>query len=119
LTNDRSFSIFRVMSLFLPFLAAAQDGDVESLESMLAPDAVLYADGVPAPGPVAGRMVEAADEQFFHGPLELELATVEGRPGRLLRTLDGHVWEALSIDGADGLIRTVSVIRDPDALARL
>jgi RNA polymerase sigma-70 factor (ECF subfamily) len=107
------------MSLLLPFLAAAQDGDVESLESMLAPDAVLYADGVRAPGPVAGLMVEAADEQFFHGPLELELTTVDGRPGRLLRRPDGHVWEALSIEGADGLIRAVNVIRDPDALARL
>jgi RNA polymerase sigma-70 factor, ECF subfamily len=107
------------MSLLLSFLAAAQDGDVESLESMLAPDAVLYADGEPARGPVAGRVVEAADEQFFHGPLELELTTLDGRPGRLLRTPDGHVWEALSIDGADGLIRSVNVIRDPAALARL
>ena len=105
------------MTLLLPFLAAAQDGDAESVERMLAPDAVLSADGVPAPGPVAGFVVDAADEQFLHGPLELELATVDGRPGRLLRTPDGHVWEALSIDGADGLIRTVTVTRDPEALA--
>jgi RNA polymerase sigma-70 factor (ECF subfamily) len=107
------------MTLLLPFLAAAQDGDVESLESMLAPDAVLYEDGMPAPGPVADQVVEAADEQFFHGPLELELATVDGRPGRLLRLPDGRVWEALSIDGFRGRIRSVFVIRDPRALARL
>jgi RNA polymerase sigma-70 factor (ECF subfamily) len=107
------------MSLLLPFLAAAQDGDVESLESMLAPDAALYADGVREPGPIAGRLVEAVAEQFFHGPLELELATVGGKPGRLLRLPDGHVWEALSIDGADGLIRAVNVFRDPGALAGL
>jgi hypothetical protein len=107
------------MALLLPFLAAAQDGDVESLETMLAPDAVLYEDGVRAPGPIAGQVVDAADEQFFYGPLQLELATVEGRPGRLLRAPDGHVWEALSIDGADGLISSVHVVRDPERLARL
>jgi RNA polymerase sigma-70 factor (ECF subfamily) len=107
------------MALLLPFLAAAQDGDAESLQRMLAPDAVLYADGVEAHGPVADYMVDAADEQFFHGPLELELATVDGRPGRLLRLPDGRVWEALSIDGLDGRIQTVNVVRDPKALAHL
>lgn len=99
------------MTILLPFLAAAQDGDIETLETMLAPGAVLYANGVPASGPVAGRVVDAADEQFFHGPLELELATVDGRPGRLLRAPDGHVWEALSIDDAGGRIRAVHIDR--------
>jgi RNA polymerase sigma-70 factor (ECF subfamily) len=99
------------MSLLLPFLAAAQDGDVESLETMLAPDAVLYSNGVRDAGPVAGRLVDAADEQFFHGPLELELATVAGRPGRLLRAPDGHVWETLSIDAAGGRISAIHIDR--------
>jgi RNA polymerase sigma-70 factor (ECF subfamily) len=99
------------MTLLLPFLAAAQDGDVESLETMLAPDAVLYADGVRAPGPVADTIIDAADEQFFHGPLELELATVDGRPGRRLRTPDGRVWETLSIDHAGGRILAIHIER--------
>jgi RNA polymerase sigma-70 factor (ECF subfamily) len=107
------------MALLLPFLAAAQDGDADTLERMLAPDAVLYADGVEAPVPVADYVVEAADEQFFHGPLHLELATVDGRPGRLLRAPDGHVWESLSVEGADGRIEAVYVDRDPDRLAAL
>jgi RNA polymerase sigma-70 factor (ECF subfamily) len=107
------------MALLLPFLAAAHDGDAESLERMLAPNAVLYADGVEAPGPVADYMIDAADEQFFHGPLQLELATVDGRPGRLLRAPDGHVWEALSIDGADHRIQAIHIVRDRGTLAHL
>jgi hypothetical protein len=99
------------MSLLLPFLAAAQDGDLDTLESMLAPNAVLYANGIREAGPVAGRLVDAADEQFFHGPLELELATVDGRPARLLRAPDGHVWETLSIDDAGGRVSAIHIER--------
>jgi hypothetical protein len=99
------------MTPLLPFLAAAQDGDVETLESMLAPNAVLYANGVRSDDSVAGRLVDAADEQFLHGPLHLELATVDGRPGRLLRAPDGHVWETLSIDNVGGRIQAIHIDR--------
>jgi RNA polymerase sigma-70 factor (ECF subfamily) len=77
------------------FLAAAEDGDLEALEEMLAKDAVLYADG--------GGKVMAVQEPLFGAALiarfmaaiaqaarssarfESELVRVNGQPGRLVR----------------------------------
>jgi RNA polymerase sigma-70 factor (ECF subfamily) len=76
------------------FLAAAEEGDLEALEGLLAEDAVLYADG--------GGKVMAAIEPLFGGALiaryiaaitqlrhsfgefETRLVRVNGQPGRLL-----------------------------------
>jgi RNA polymerase sigma-70 factor (ECF subfamily) len=100
------------------FLCAAEDGDVDSLELMLTDDAVLYADGqaVAGPAPIARFIVESTGRD---GPCHVQLATVDGRPGRLLRGYTGDVVEALSVDDLDGRIRAVHVVRDPDTLARL
>jgi hypothetical protein len=49
----------------------------------------------------------------------VQLATVEGRPGRLLRGYAGNVVEALSVDDIDGRITTVRIVRDPADLAGL
>ena len=100
------------------FLCAAEDGDVDSLELMLAEDAVLYADGEPVAGaPSIARFI--ADAAGRDGPCQVQLATVDGRPGRLLRGYAGNVVEALSIDDIDGRITTVRIVRDPADLARL
>ena len=100
------------------FLCAAEDGDVDSLALMLTDDAVLYADGRPlaGPAPIAQFIVDAAGRD---GPCEVQIATVDGRPGRLLRGYAGDVVEALSIDDLDGRIQAVHVVRDPATLARL
>src|SRR4051812_4286821 len=76
------------------FLAAAEEGDLEALEELLAKDAVLYADG--------GGKVGAAQEPLFgaaliarfmavvtqaHTPsrnFEIRRVRVNGQPGRLL-----------------------------------
>jgi RNA polymerase sigma-70 factor, ECF subfamily len=76
------------------FLAAAEEGDLEDLEELLAKDAVLYADG--------GGKVMAAQEPLFGGALiarymagvaqvrrafgefETRLVRVNGQPGRVL-----------------------------------
>jgi hypothetical protein len=93
--------------LLVPFLCAAADGDVESLELMLDEDAVLYADEViVGAARIADFMAEDPGWAF-----DLELATIDGRPGRLLRGFDGTVRDALSIDGADGRIHAVYVVR--------
>ena len=100
------------------FLCAAEDGDIDSLELMLTDDAVLYADGrtLAGPAPIARFIVESAGRD---GPCHVQLATVDGRPGRLLRGYAGDVVEALSVDDLDGRIQAIHVVRDPDALAQL
>lgn len=111
------------------FLAAAEEGDLEGLEALLAEDAVWYSDG--------GGKVSAARKPLFgaariarvvasivrkqrrFGPLELQLVRVNGQPGRILRRPGGEVWDVLTIDVVDGRIQTVRVVRNPDKLTHV
>jgi len=77
------------------FLAAAEEGDVEALEELLAKDAVLYADGggkaIAAPEPLFGAvliarfMAAVGQVRRAFGDFETRLVRVNGQPGRLLR----------------------------------
>src|SRR5262245_7682119 len=77
------------------FLAAAEEGDLEALEEMLAADAVLYADGggkaLAAPEPLFGAsliarfMAGVAQVRRAFGEFETRLVHVNGQPGRVLR----------------------------------
>jgi RNA polymerase sigma-70 factor (ECF subfamily) len=77
------------------FLAAAEEGDLEALEEMLAEDAVLYADGggkaLAAPEPLCGAsliarfMAGVAQVRRAFGEFETRLVHVNGQPGRVLR----------------------------------
>jgi RNA polymerase sigma-70 factor, ECF subfamily len=77
------------------FLAAAEDGDLETLEALLAKDAVLYADSggkVMAPqeplfgAPLIARfMAGVAQVRRAVGGFETRLVRVNGQPGGLLR----------------------------------
>jgi RNA polymerase sigma-70 factor, ECF subfamily len=115
--------------LLARFLEAAEEGDVEGLERLLAEDAVFYSDG--------GGKVTAARRPLYgaariarvwaklvrkgrrRGPFELELVRVNGQPGRILRTADGGIWDVLTIDVADGRIQTVRIWRNPDKLVHV
>jgi RNA polymerase sigma-70 factor, ECF subfamily len=111
------------------FLAAAEDGDLDGLEALLAEDAVFYADGggkvaaarKPQVGAarVARVVAGVARKQRRNGPFELQLMRVNGQPGRIVRTADGRVWDVLSIDVVDGRIQAVRIVRNPDKLARV
>jgi RNA polymerase sigma-70 factor (ECF subfamily) len=74
------------------FLAAAEEGDMDALEELLAKDAVLYADGggkaMAAPEPLVGaaliaRFMAAAVRRALR-ELEIRPVRVNGQPGRLL-----------------------------------
>lgn len=111
------------------FLAASENGNVAELEQLLARDVVLYGDGGgvrPSPlqplrgaGPVATFLVEIAVKRQAVAPLDLELATVNGQPGRVLRTQDGQVWDVLTIDVHDGHVHAVRIIRNPSKTIHL
>ena len=72
------------------FLAAAEEGDLEALEELLATDAVLYADGggkvMAAPEPLVGAAVIARFmAAVAQARLESRRVRVNGQPGRLFR----------------------------------
>src|SRR3954447_2685518 len=77
------------------FLAAAEEGDLEALEELLAKDAVLYADGggkAMAPQQplfggvlIARFMARITRLQPALGALEARMVRVNGQPGRVLR----------------------------------
>jgi RNA polymerase sigma-70 factor (ECF subfamily) len=108
------------------FLAATEEGDLEALERLLAEHAVMYADGggkaTAARRPVRGGLrvarALAAIARKQRGA-EIELVTVNGRPGRILRAPDRAVLEVLAIDVADGRIQAVRIVRNPDKLRHL
>ena len=112
------------------FLAAARDGDVEGLEALLAEDAVFYSDGggkvsaarKPLSGAarIARALAKIATKAERHvGPFTTELVKVNGQPGRIWRTPDGHLFDVLTIDVVGGKIQTVRVIRNPDKLGHI
>jgi RNA polymerase sigma-70 factor (ECF subfamily) len=82
-------------ALFERFLAAAEEGDLEALEELLAKDAVLYADsGGKAMAPreplvgaalIARFMAAVAQVRPASGEFETRLVKVNGQPGRLQR----------------------------------
>ena len=76
------------------FLAAAEEGDLEALEELLAKDAVLYADsGGKAMAPqeplfgaaVIARFMAAVSQGRPAGELESRPVRVNGQPGRVVR----------------------------------
>ena len=116
-------------ALLARFVAAAEDGDLAALETMLAEDAVLYTDGGgkarAARKPVCGaariaRLISKTTRRNREtGMYTTEFATVNGQPGRLLRHRDGNVIDVLTIDIVDGRIRTLRIVRNPEKLAHL
>jgi len=111
------------------FFAATEEGDLESLEELLAEDVVLHGDGggkAPALAhPVHGRMRAArtlgawarVGERF--GGFELRPTEINGQPGALALTADGLVISAMVLDIADGRIQAVRGIVNPDKLRHL
>jgi len=112
------------------FIAAAEAGDLEALERILAKDAALYSDGggkaSAARKPIFGGarlarvfIAMARTMQHRHGPVSDQRVHIGGQPGCVRRTPDGEIFSVFSVDVVDGRIKTVWVMRNPDKLAHV
>jgi RNA polymerase sigma-70 factor (TIGR02957 family) len=111
------------------FFAAAEEGDLEGLEQLLAHDVVLRADGggkAPAfKQSIHGRVRAAktligglrASARF--GTFRARRALINGQPGALFADEDGNLGAVIALEFADGQIQTVSWIANPDKIRHL
>jgi RNA polymerase sigma-70 factor (TIGR02957 family) len=111
------------------FFAAAEKGDLEALEQVLAHDVVLHGDGggkAPAIArPVHGRarvartLIAGLRNAARIGGFSLRPEQLNGQPGALLLDGEGKVAGVIVLDLADGQIQGVNAIVNPDKLQHL
>ncbi|MFJ8822379.1 RNA polymerase sigma factor SigJ [Streptomyces sp. NPDC102467] len=109
------------------FLAAATEGDLDGLMSLLAPDVRLVGDsGGKSKAPL--RVIETADKvgRFLTGAagqgnaegFEFRTVEINGGPG-LLALSEGKVDAAFQLGISDGKVQYVYIVRNPDKLQSL
>jgi RNA polymerase sigma-70 factor (ECF subfamily) len=117
-------------ALFERFLAAAEEGDLEALEELLAKDAVLYADsGGKAMAPreplfgaalIARFIARVTQLRHARGGFEIRRVRVNGQPGRLLLGPGEERYgeaERLAVEKGLDLLKAGEV--DPEEFAAL
>ncbi len=110
------------------FFAAAEEGDLEGLEELLAHDVVLRGDGG-GKAPALARAVYGRARAARTLINNLRARTrfgitsrreeVNGRPGALFFDREGRLISVMSLDIADGQIQSVNSVVNPDKLQHL
>jgi RNA polymerase sigma-70 factor (ECF subfamily) len=111
------------------FFAAVEEGDLGGLERLLAADVELHGDGggkAPALArPVTGRSRAARTLVAWSklaarvGGISFEIVELNGHPGAITRAPDGGVLSTMSLEIADGQVRAIRGVVNPDKLAHL
>jgi RNA polymerase sigma-70 factor (TIGR02957 family) len=111
------------------FFAAAREGDLGALESLLAHDVVLHGDGGGKAPALArslhgrsrvARTLRAWARQGARMPgLVLRELEVNGQPGAIILDGEGRVFSVMSLDIVEGEIKSVRSIVNPDKLRHL
>ena len=111
------------------FFAAAEDGDLEALEALLAHDVVFRGDGG-GKAPAAARAVHGRTRVARlliaglrtagrFGGMTVRREEVNGQPGALFLDREGRLISVAILDIAEGQIQGVSAIANPDKLQHL
>ncbi|PJN39740.1 RNA polymerase subunit sigma-70 [Streptomyces sp. CB02959] len=110
------------------FFAAAAGGDMDALLGMLAPDVVFHGDGGGKARAIGKSLTEPRRVvQLLVGGfrrvrtlgVSLRPALVNGRPGAVLRDAEGRVAGVIELDIADGAVRAIHSVSNPDKLGHL
>ena len=110
------------------FFAAAEHGDVAGLEQLLADDGVLRAVGggqaQAAAKPIDGRVrvarvVARGMGEALRAGMRLEPLAINGQPGALALDDAGRLVGVLGLDVAEGQVRAIHAIVNPDKLRHL
>jgi RNA polymerase sigma-70 factor, ECF subfamily len=111
------------------FLEACLTGDVDGLAEMLAADVELVTDGGgrvrAVRKPVVGRdkvgrvLITIMQPDRRAGVAAIRPVRVNGRPGRLAVGPDGTPVGVLELDVAEGLVRAIRLVVNPEKLAHL
>jgi RNA polymerase sigma-70 factor (TIGR02957 family) len=110
------------------FFAAAEDGDLQALEELLAHDVVFRGDGggkAPAAAHAlhgrarVARTLGAGLRALTRFGITTRREEVNGQPGALFLDREGRLIAVMSLDVAEGQIQGVSAIVNPDKLQHL
>jgi RNA polymerase sigma-70 factor (ECF subfamily) len=111
------------------FFAAAEEGDLQGLEELLAHDVVLHGDGggkapalaraVHGHARVARTLVAWLRAGARVGGVSSRRAEVNGQPGSLFFDREGGLISVMILDIADGQVQGVNSIVNPDKLRHL
>jgi RNA polymerase sigma-70 factor (TIGR02957 family) len=110
------------------FFAAAEQGDLPALESLLAQDVALHGDGGgKVPGlarPVNGRervarTVSAGMSTLPRLGVRIKVTEVNGEPGATAIDAQDRPVAVIGLDVAEGQIQTIHAIANPDKLRHL
>jgi RNA polymerase sigma-70 factor (TIGR02957 family) len=112
------------------FFAAFQEGDLESLESLLAADVELHGDGG-GKAPALARALYGRERvartlsawlrvgAVCIGNISIRRTEINGQPGAVFLTPDGEVISVMVLGIAEGQISSVSGIVNPDKLRHI
>ena len=110
------------------FFEAAAGGDMDALLGMLAPDVVLHGDGggkaqaigKPLAGPQrVGQLLVGGLRRVRTLGASLRPAWVNGQPGAVMYDAEGRVVSVVELDIADGVVRAIRSVVNPDKLGHL